>query len=63
MQLHTQQPHINRVFHHNPSHIRILFLTNTEDTTEGLLFDGVIPPKVERDAAISPGEVEAVYCQ
>jgi hypothetical protein len=61
MQLHAQQPHIDRVLHHNTSHVRIFLLTDTEDTTESLLFHSVIPPKVERDAAIGPGEIEAVY--
>jgi hypothetical protein len=60
MQLHTQQPHIDRIFYHNASHVCIFLLTDTEDTAECLLFYGVIPPEIERDAAVGPGEVEAV---
>ena len=63
MQLHTQQPHIDRVLDHNASHIRLLLLPDTEDTAESLLLDSVIPPQVERDATVGPGEVEAGYCQ
>jgi hypothetical protein len=63
MQLHTQQPHIDRIIDHNASHIRIFLLTDTEDTAECLLLYGVIPPEVEGDAAVGPGEVEAVYRQ
>jgi hypothetical protein len=63
MQLHTQQSHIDRVLHHNPSHKRIFLLPDTEDTTESLLFNGVVPPKIERNASVGPGEVKAVYRQ
>jgi hypothetical protein len=59
MQLHAQQPHIDRVLHDNASHVRIFLLTDTEDTAESLLLNRMIPPEVERDAAVGPGEVEA----
>lgn len=57
--LHSQQPHIHRIRHHESSHPRFLILANAEDATEGLLFDGVVPPEIKRDAAIRKGEIES----
>jgi len=58
MQLHTQHAHVHRVSNHDADEMGFLRLTDTEDTTESLLFYGVVPPEIQRNAAVCPGEVE-----
>jgi hypothetical protein len=60
MELHSEEAHIDGVLDDDAGHICVFLLADTEDATESLLFDGVVPPEVERDAAICPGEVETV---
>jgi hypothetical protein len=43
MHLHRKQSHIDRVLDNDPSHVRIFLLTDTENTTKGLLLDCVVP--------------------
>lgn len=58
MQLHAKHAHVDAVIDDDPSHVSFLCLPDAEDAAEGLLFDGVVPPEVEGDAAVGPGEVE-----
>jgi hypothetical protein len=41
----------------------VFILADTEDTAECLLFNGVVPPKVNGDTAVSPGEVKTINYQ
>jgi hypothetical protein len=58
MRLHTQESHIHRILHHDPRHRSLLRLTDTEDTTKGLLLNSVIPPEIKGDASGCHGEIE-----
>lgn len=60
MQLHAKHAHVDAVLDDDPSHVGFFFLSDTEDAAEGLLFDGVVPPEVEGDAAVGPGKIETV---
>jgi hypothetical protein len=60
MHLHGKQTHVYAVFDDDAGHVCFFGLTDTEDAAECLLFDGVVPPEVEGDAAVCPGEIESV---
>jgi hypothetical protein len=60
MQLHAQKTHINRVLDHNSREVSLLFLSDAEHTTECLLFNTMVPPKIKRNTVIGPWKVETV---